>query len=197
MDPEEKRFPGAILKLEDGTSLITDTAGRFRFSSVPEGAHRLSIEERRIPVSFYMLTASHVDLRVEARKTSRADFPLISGSTISGRIMEDTNGSGKIDAGDSPLKDVLVFLSPIKKEGAAEAAKTYQELILNTYSGQDGAYIFDNIFPGEYELILGGETLPKGAKPLVPLPLRIKLEPGKTLENQDILIAPRPIIKSR
>ena len=197
VDPEEKRFPGAVIKLEDGTSLATDSQGKFRFSNVPEGVHRLSIEERRIPVSLYMLSPSQADIRVEARKTNRADFPLISGSTISGRIMEDTNGSGKIDPGDKPLKDVLVFLSPVKKEGAAEAAKSHQELILNTYSGQDGAYVFDNILPGEYELSLAEETLPKGAKPAIPLPLRIRLEPGKVLEKQDILMTPRPIINIR
>ena len=196
MDPDEKRFPGVILKLEDGASLVTDAGGKFKFSSVPEGAHRLTIEEKRIPAALYMLSPSQSDIRVEARKTSRADFPLISGSTISGRILEDTNGSGKIDAGDKPLKDVLIFLSPVKKEGAVEATKSHQELILNTYTSEDGTYIFDNIFPGEYELIIGEGTLPKGAKAAVRLPIKINLEPGKILEEQDILIFPRPIIKS-
>jgi len=197
IEPGEKGVAGVPLSLEDGSLTVTDTSGKYRFSNVAEGNHQVRVEEKKIPASFYILSSLKTSLLVEPRKTHQLNFTLISGATLSGRIIEDLNGNGKIDPDEKGLSDVLIYLIPVQKEGPAEETKYFQNLILNTYTDSEGNYVFDNIIPSEYELSLDEETLPKGAKPAIALPLRIKLEPGQKLEDQDILVLPRPIIFHR
>lgn len=195
MEPGEKGLAAIPLKLEDGSTVVTNSEGRYRFSNVAEGPHQIRIEERNIPATLYILSPTQVNVLVEPRVTRPVHFLMISSSALSGRLMEDTNLSGKIDTGDKGLADVLVFLAPAEKSAAGGEPKQLQAMILNTYTNTAGAYLFDNIPPGEYKLSIDTETLPTGAKVSVELPLLIKLEPGGKLEGQDVMVLPRPVIR--
>jgi hypothetical protein len=197
MDPGEKGLADIPLRLEDGSTVVTNAEGKYRFSNVAEGPHQIEIEDRSIPATLYILSPTQVNVLVEPRVTRQVPFLMISGATLSGRFIEDTNRSGKIDADDKGLADILVILNPVNKEGEKPAARLMQDLILNTYTNAEGAFVFDNILPGEYELSVDEETLPKGATISVPMPAKIKLEPGQQIEGMDFMVHPRPVIIRR
>ncbi len=195
-DPNEKGIPGLIVKLEDGSTCETDKNGKFKFSNVIEGIHKISMEERRIPANFYILSSVKKEIIIKARRTQKVNFALIEGSTISGRVINDINKNKKIDKDEKGIKDVLVLLKPIEKEKTKTKEKYLKEMILNTYTDSNGNFIFENILPGEYILSVDIETLPKRAWFITSPSKKIKILPGQKLENQNffILIKPRPII---
>ena len=190
MSPGEKGLAGVSLRLEDGSRAMTGEDGRFRFPMVAEGPHQVQIEENLIPATYYLLSPARVDVLTQARITREVSFPLISGASLKGRFIEDSDRNGTMDPADKGLADILVILTPI--DGAV-----WKDLILNTYTDAGGAYRFMNILPGEYELSVDPETLPAGAVTAVPLPFKIKLEPGRTAGGVDFLVIPRPVIRKK
>ena len=194
MDSGDKGLADIPLRLEDGSTVTTNAEGRYRFSNVVEGPHQVRLEERNIAANLYILSPTQVNLVVEPRLTRQIPFLLVSSASLSGRFIEDTNRNGKIDKEDKGLADLLIILTPVKKEGAERTPKAMQEMILNTYTNAEGAFVFDNILPGEYELSVDEESLPTGAKVAVPLPVKIKLEPDKKMEGVEYMVNPRPII---
>ncbi|HPH45069.1 MAG TPA: SdrD B-like domain-containing protein, partial [Candidatus Aminicenantes bacterium] len=190
MSPGEKGLAGVSLRLEDGSRAMTGEDGRYRFPMVAEGPHQVQIEENLIPAMYYLLSPARVDVLTQARITREVSFPLISGASLNGRFIEDSDRNGAMDPADKGLADILVILTPI--DGAAQ-----KDLILNTYTDAGGVYRFVNILPGEYELSVDPETLPAGAVTAVPLPFKIKLEPGRTAGGVDFLVIPRPVIRKK
>ena len=201
MSPGEKGLPGVNLRLEDGSKTTTGSDGRYRFPMVAEGPHQLRIEENLIPAIYYLLSPVRVDVMIQARVTRQVSFPLISGSTLSGRFVEDSDRNGKIDPSDRGLANILVILTPAAGTGpagqpaGAQTGAAQGDLILNTYTDAGGVFRFVNILPGEYELSVDAETLPAHATTTVPLPFKVKLEPGQTTGGVDFLVTPRPVIK--
>lgn len=193
-EQDEKGIPGINVILEDGSAIKTDSSGRYKFSNVAEGNHRVRMEERKIPANFFILKAPSIDIKVERKKTHKACFSLVSGAFICGKVIEDANRNDKIDPDEKGLENVLILLKPLIKEEEEKEMEYMEKLVLNTYTDKEGNYIFDNIFPGEYELIIDEETLPKGAKLVTETPIKITLQSGQKLEGKDLLVKPRKII---
>lgn len=193
-DSGEKVFPEVSVQLEDGSAVGTDKGGKFVFSRVPEGLHTISLDVRNVPADFYLLSPEKQTVVVEKRKTSKLDFVLVEGATIAGRVFQDTNKNSLLDEEDQPLKDVLILLKPVSKEGLASALEKMRSEELNTYTDEKGNFIFENILPGPYELSVDEETLPKGVKPVTELPMKIELKPGQQIKDLKVMYLPRPII---
>ena len=194
-DPGEKGIPGIKIMLEDGSTTITDKDGKFKFSNVIEGFHRVSLDERRIPANFYIIEPTKKKIEVKARKTHKVNFILIEGATISGKVINDINRNKKIDKNEKGVKDVLVLLKPVEKEMKAKE-KYFYGMILNTYTNSKGEFLFEDILPGEYLLYIDSKSLPKWTVFVTSQAIKIKVSPGQKLENQNffVLIKPRPII---
>jgi hypothetical protein len=203
MSPGEKGLSGINLRLEDGSKTTTGSDGRYRFPLVAEGPHQIRVEENQIPAIYYLLSPVRADVMIQPRVTRQVSFLLISGSTLSGRFIEDSDRNGKPDPTDKGLADILVILTPVvgndpsNQQAEAQARADQAGLILNTYTDADGVYRFVNILPGEYELSVDPETLPSHSTTTVPLPFRIKLEPGQTVGGVDFLVTPRPVIRKK
>jgi hypothetical protein len=193
-DPGEKVFPGLTIQLEDGSYQVTNYQGRYLFPRVPEGLHTVSLDLKQIPAEFYLLSPERQTVVVEKRKVIGLNFALIEGGTIGGKIFQDTNKNGLFDGEDQPLKDVLVWLKPVAREGLSPALEKLRAETLNTYTDEKGNFIFENILPGPYELSIDEETLPKGIKQLTELPLKVELKPGQQIKDLKIIYLPRPII---
>lgn len=194
LDNKDEGIGEIKLALEDGTTTQTDAQGKYRFSKVAEGLHRVKIIMRKIPASFYILTPSEYDVQVKTRKTHQVNFILVSGSTLEGKVFSDENRNGKIDPEEKGIPDLLILLKPVDKEESPKREEYLNDLILNTYTDAEGKYIFENILPGKYELSIHRETIPEGATVVEPHPVKINLESGQKLENQNFLIKPREII---
>lgn len=193
-DRNEKGLPGVRVTLEDGSLTLTDEQGIYRFNNVAAGSHRLSLDVRRIPAQYYILDEVPKTVVVNARKTIRADFVYISGSNLSGHVWEDTNRNGKRDPDEKGMPDILVLLKPTAAPKDQRESAYMQELALNTYTDDKGKYSFKNILPGEYEISLAPDSLPKGAEVHPPRSLKVLLLPGENIIDKNFLIKPRPII---
>jgi len=194
LDPEDERIQGITLSLEEGTTTETDDQGKYKFSKVAEGHHRVKLGIKKIPAYYYILTPSEHEVQVKARKTHQTDFILVSGATLEGKVFSDENRNKKIDPEEKGIPDLLILLKPVDKKGSQKREEYLDQLILNTYTDSEGKYIFDNILPGKYELSIHKESIPKGAAVVEPHPVEINLKSGQKLSDQNILIKPREII---
>lgn len=178
----EKGMEGVKIRLEDGTLALSDKEGRYEFSDVEVGSHHLSLEERRIPAGYNLISPTMVKLEVERRGATRRDFLLISSGEISGRVINDQNRDGRIDPGEKGISDVLVYID------------TGEE---NTYADQEGGYSFYNLSPGRYTIAVDTTMLPEGFEFTSEEVKEVELEPGKEIKGVDFLIwiKPRPVTK--
>jgi hypothetical protein len=67
---------------------------------------------------------------------------------------------------------------------------------LSNFVDQKGNFVFENILPGRYELLIEEETLPRGVKTQVEFPIKLEIKPGQNLKDLKILFLPRPVIYS-
>lgn len=193
-DPEDKVFTDISFFLEDGSEANSDRNGKFVFNRVPEGLHSVSLNFRHIPADFYLLSPESQSLVVEKRKTSRLEFRLVEAATVGGKVFQDINKNGLLDQEDIFMKDILLILKALSTEQLPENAREIIPQELNAYTDDKGQFLFENILPGVYELSIDEETLPKGVKIQVELPLKIELKPGQKIMDLQIRCLPRPII---
>jgi ActR/RegA family two-component response regulator len=187
-----ERLAGVTVNLEDGSKTATGADGRYRFPNVAEGPHQIRIEESAIPAFYYLMSPIRVDVLIEPREIRQVSFPLIAGGNAAGRFIDDADRNGKADPEEKGIGEILVILTPVLNNAPAAAKPAEaQAAIQNTYTRTDRTFRFVNIFPGEYDLSLDSETLPKGATPAATFPLRIKIEPHGTVSGIDILVTPR------
>ncbi len=195
-DREDLVFPGVWLQLEDGSGVESDRSGRFAFSRVPEGLHTLSLDVRNIPAEFYLLSPEFQKVVVERRRSTRLDFMLVEGATVGGKVFLDVNKNGYLDEDDQPLKDILVILKPVPAEELPASLEKMRTEELSNFVDQKGNFVFENILPGRYELLIEEETLPRGVKAQVEFPIKLEIKPGQNLKDLKILFLPRPVIYS-
>lgn len=192
LDAQDKGISGIRVSLEDQSFTFSDKNGKYKFSNVAEGRHKVTIEHRKIPAQFYIISPQQMDIFVMSRKTHPANFIFVQGSHLSGTLFDDANRNGKFDAEEKGLPNILILLKPLKMK-AREAERYLQDMVLNTYTDSKGNYIFDNIFPGEYEISIDKESLPEGSTIKSPHPVKIFLQPGQKIENKDFSVLPKPI----
>jgi hypothetical protein len=106
---------------------------------------------------------------------------LIAAGRIESRVINDTNSNGKLDPGEKGISDVLVLSQPGDS---------------NSYTDEDGRFVFENILPGAYILKLGPATLPEDSVFTSPGGLKFEVPVGGERKDMDFLIhvKPRPII---
>ncbi|MCX7973929.1 MAG: hypothetical protein N3B16_05445 [Candidatus Aminicenantes bacterium] len=193
-DLEDKALSDISFFLEDGSQAFSDQNGKFIFSRVPEGLHSVSLNFRNIPADYYLLCAESQSLVVEKRKTSRVEFRLVEAATMGGQVFQDLNKNGLLDEADILMKDILILLKAVSTEKLPESTREIIPHELTAYTDETGQFIFENILPGVYELNVDQDTLPKGVKIQIELPLKIDLKPGQKIKNLLIKCLPRPII---
>ncbi len=193
-DAGDRAFPGVAFYLEDGSSAISDDQGRFVFSRVPEGLHSVSPEISRIPAEYYLAGQERRPVVVEKRKASRLEYVLVEGATLSGCVFQDVNKNGFQDEEDRPLQDVLVVLKAAVDQDRPESLRQLQPEELTCYSDGKGRFVFENILPGRYELMVDEESIPRGVRLQTELPLKVALKPGESIKDIKIVYLPRPVI---
>jgi len=181
-DAGEEGVEGVKIRLEDGSTVATDSQGHYQFPAVGAGKHLVTLEAKRIPAMYTFVDSESVAVEVKRRDTARVDFAFAKGATIRGRILEDTQGQGKAAAGAKGLPDVLVFLKPGD---------------WNTYTDSEGNFSFEGILPRDYEISLHPETLPEFSRITSPQgPAKISLQPGEQIRDLNFLVhrPERPVI---
>jgi hypothetical protein len=177
----EEGIKGITISMEDGSLAKTDDKGFYRFPRVEAGSHFMTLDVKRIPAEYNIISPEKRTAEIKLRETLRVNFQLIKAGSIEGRVVHDTNGDGRIDSTEKGLADVLVIL-----EGGE----------INTYTDEEGKFIFENVLPGEYRLKVDSSTLPEGAVFMSPSEIRIEVPVGGGLTDKNFLIhvKPRPIL---
>jgi predicted porin len=180
-DKGEEGVKGITIRLEDGSTAKTDEKGYYQFSRVEVGGHLVTLDVRRIPADYSTISPEKMKVEVKLRETGRVNFQLIAAGRIEGRVIDDKNANGKSDPGEKGIPDVLVFLQPGDN---------------NSYTDEDGKFLFENIIPGEYRLKLDPVTLPEDSVFTSPEQLKFEVPVGGELKDMTFLIhvKPRPII---
>ncbi|MFZ5924445.1 MAG: FlgD immunoglobulin-like domain containing protein [Bacillota bacterium] len=84
--------------------------------------------------------------------------------TVAGAVFVDENGNGKMDAGEQPVKGVVLTLD------STEAAK----------SDSGGRFVLDRLAAGDYVLAVAAKSLPPGHRPRSPVIL-VSVAEGETV----------------
>jgi hypothetical protein len=180
LDRDERGVEGVKVKLEDGSTVVTDKDGHYCFPSVAAGKHVVILDAARIPAAYTFIGAETAAVEVKHRGSARVDFPFILGANIHGRVIKAPK-EGEEAVAATGVADVLVELKPGN---------------LNTYTDSQGYFSFDSIIPRGYVVSLAPDTLPERSEVLPPQTLTVKLSPGDKTDGLQftILVRERRVI---
>jgi len=150
--PGEMGIPGVTVELFDdmGNSLgttMTDANGNYIFENLPAGDYTVTVT----PPAGYTNTGdpdgtfdSTTDVTLGAGEmTTVEDFGYQGTGSIGDLIWEDLNGDGVVDPGEMGMAGVTV-----------ELKDSLCVVIATTMTDANGNYIFDNLPPGDYTILV-------------------------------------------
>ena len=121
----------------EGRTVSTDTEGRFRFTEVSEGAHKVELALNELPAEFDPGKNIESTVLVHASKLSRADFDVVRLGFVQGNVAAPK---------DVPVDSVVIRILPGERYTTPDAG---------------GNFYFYNLREGEYEVVLDTKTLPE------------------------------------
>ena len=176
IDQAGRHVPGALVRLGP-YSAITDEAGDYAFTRVPDGQFELALDRHKLPAA-YALDEKPRPLTVTRGSREQVDLQVIPLNAIRGRVYLDRNGNGRWDEGEGIPNAVVA----VNKSVTATTAT--------------GSYAFYNQPPGRYTIRLDVQRLPKGLAPASPTELAAELTPDDPLIGLDFRVEKRdmPVI---
>jgi hypothetical protein len=172
---------GVPVGLDGSRKTMSDEKGRYRFSDVPEGLHRVVLGADALPPEFEPEGEAAVNTSIRATKVSRNDFLVKRLCTLQGRVKSD----GVLDS--AGFESIVIRLVPGKRYTTPSA---------------DGTFAFYNLPAGKYELVFDGEKLPENAALVSPERIGIEAD-GTTadlvfeVENADGRKPVRKVLEKR
>jgi fimbrial isopeptide formation D2 family protein/uncharacterized repeat protein (TIGR01451 family) len=162
---------GNFTTLDDNLTLTTTTAsdGTYSFDNLPEGDYRISYVVGGIPAG---LTATREtdDSSVAIDGTSNisltadrsdVDFGFEGSFSIGDRVWFDADGDGVQDSGEPGLANIGVTLIFAGADG--DFSTTTDNVAWTTTTDASGNYLFDNLFNGDFRVVVTTSDLPGGA----------------------------------
>lgn len=176
IDQMGRAVSGALVRLGP-YSAITDAAGDYSFTRVPEGQFELALDRHSLPAA-YALDEKPRALTVAGGSRVHIDLEVIPLNAIRGRVYIDGNGNGHFD----------------EDEGVANAVVAVDGAV--TATGVTGLYAFYNQPPGRHTIRLDVPRLAKGLAPASPAVLAVELTGDRPLVGADFKIQKKdmPII---
>jgi hypothetical protein len=145
---------GVAVSLAHFRTAVTDAAGHYQFSAVPEGAYEVGLDMEQLPTDYEPGPATTARVSVEPRAIARADFSVVRLTYLTGRIVAPAG---------TPLENLVIRLA-----GSNHYTTPYQ----------DGSFTFYNLREGEYEFVVDEQTLPEGY--LLASPARVRVLASST-----------------
>lgn len=173
-DPGEPGMAKVTIQLEDKSKTVTDSQGHYKFSNVATGVHIVTIDERGLDASLNLLTPASQRVEVKLRETAGVSYTIIKAGGIRGKVLVDANGNGAADPTDTPLPDIMIYLTDGKT---------------NTFSDPDGNFVLDNMLPGRYEIKIDKTGLAEGMQLISPESVTVEVKSGDEVSNVVFLVA--------
>ena len=176
IDQAGYRVPGALVRLGP-YSTITDGAGDYTFTRVPDGRFELALDKDKLPAA-YASDEKPRPLIVTRTSREHVDLQVIPLNAIRGRVYLDRNHNGFWD----------------ENEGIPNAVVAVNGSV--TATSATGSYAFYNQPPGHYKVRLDVQRLPKGLAAASPAELDVELTPDYPLVGLDFTVEKKdmPII---
>jgi hypothetical protein len=167
---------GALVRLGP-YSTITDDAGEYEFTRVPDGQFELAIDKDKLPAA-YASDETPQALSVTRGTRKNIDLLVVPLNTIRGRVYVDADKNGWFDDGEG-VPNVVIALNGVV-----------------TATTANGSYAFYNQAPGHYKIRLDVLRLPKGLAPISPAELDVELTADHPLFGVDFRLEKKdmPII---
>jgi len=183
-EKEEAALAGIRVQLEDGTVATSDASGKFSFTNVEMGEHTVALDIKKVPIEYDFPGDPKTKLEVKRRGVSEVDFAFQLLGKMSGKVVEDANGNGRIDEGEKGIANALILLTREGKE-------------FFTYSDDEGNFSLENLRGGTYRIRLDLASVAEGAEITSEEFLAASLPIGGELSDLNFLIhiKPRPVIK--
>lgn len=154
---EGVRFTAGIpVSLDESRTVCTGEDGRFRFSDVPEGPHKVSIAWKELPAEYDVATGEGAVV-VQPRRVARTDLGVFPLTRLAGAVRGPDS---------SPAENILIRLLPTDRYTTTDAG---------------GAFSFENLREGDYELEIDRATLPEHAVLTTPLRVPVSVHAGREL----------------
>ncbi|HEY8370384.1 MAG TPA: OmpA family protein, partial [Thermodesulfobacteriota bacterium] len=175
-DPGEPGVNGLSVILDGlpGTVVRTDEEGRFAYPRVASGLHSVRVIVRRLPADFDLVSPQLVEVTVVRRATAHVSFAVQRLGRIAGRVT-------RLEVGADGETRPLAHTTPIPlylRRG---------DDIWQAFTDDEGAYAFDTVRGGEYELFVDPAALPRRAA-VEPGSRTVRLGPGEVVEGVDFTI---------
>jgi LPXTG-motif cell wall-anchored protein len=156
--------PDGIPGTADDVTFATSTApdGSYSFVGLPDGTYLPVIDPATLPTGLDLETlapAAPVTIDPVTPTVSGLDFAYTGTGEISGVLWFDVDGDGVQDPGEPVLGGVGLELVWAGFDGIPGTA---DDVIYPATTTPDGSYMFANLPPGDYDLIVDPVTLPPG-----------------------------------
>ncbi len=144
---------------------VTGEDGYYEFTGLKPGAYTVVEEAEE---GYFSSTPVSVAVELSAGEGVAVDFGNCPYGRVEGLKFLDLDGDGAHDAGEPGLEGVEITLTGLGETGAMAV----------TTSGEDGAFIFKNLLPGEYAV---EEKVPSGYYATRPVKVEVVVGPGESV----------------
>ncbi|MBV9958477.1 MAG: pilus assembly protein N-terminal domain-containing protein, partial [Acidobacteria bacterium] len=186
-DPDEPGLAHAKIQLDSGRTIETDAQGRFRFSSVTQGSHSVSLNADELGVELRASTPTEQQITVAPRDTVEVGFGVSNFGFIGGRVFNNLSLAEHPEMKNEPgVAGVRMRLRPADAAASPEAGRT--QIVT-----ADGEYEFRNLAPGSYLLELDLESLPPDYQPPAVTSWTLKVVPLRGTYLDVAVVAQRAV----
>ncbi|HUS05790.1 MAG TPA: carboxypeptidase-like regulatory domain-containing protein [Bryobacteraceae bacterium] len=153
--PEGNRpAEGVPVSIDEARTVSTDADGRYRFSDVPEGPHKVALSLHELPAEFDAGKKMESAVVVASGKLVRADLDVARLAFIAGKLTGPPN---------VPLDSIVIRMLNTERY---------------TTPDPDGKFYFYNMREGNYQLAVDEKTLPEFGVMQQPGPLPVSVRVG-------------------
>jgi hypothetical protein len=181
-DTGESGIPGIPVLVDGQRRAVTDAAGRYSISGIPAGRHRVKLDLKYIRASLNPGQGLEKKFWSTGLPGSRADFPMVPLTAVSGRVFWDTDRNGRMDSTEQGLPGIYVLMNGARKF---------------VQSDQDGRFLFHNLEPGTIRFFIDPKYLPDTLEVIGPHEFFLTIEDRKGAPPLQFAVARkmRPIRK--
>lgn len=143
----EPGFDRVRVQLDSGESVETDSEGRYKFTGVGAGEHKVSIDLVQFRDAIRMTTRSQVPVDLVRDHSAVVNFGIVDFARVMGNVFNDLRFEGERRPDAKGLSDVRMVLDDGRQQRPVIARGT-------------GDYEIDDVPPGDYKLTVDASTLP-------------------------------------